>query len=161
MWPGYYWLAYDWENLFWSCAFCNSSKSDLFPLEDPASRARQHGMRLEDETPTILKPNGDQNPRDHLAFHMEIPVGLTELGRKTIEVLRLDSPAHQERLAYLNRIRDACEIYIKLIGSADPIAREYAERAFQKLLEAVRPEKPYSAMVADYLAANPLPDHPA
>src|SRR4051812_43320222 len=59
MWPGYYWLAYSWENLFWSCHFCNSSnKGNLFPLVNPAKRARYHGMALEDETPAILKPDG-------------------------------------------------------------------------------------------------------
>jgi len=88
IWPGYYWLAYSWDNLLLSCAFCNSSnKSDLFPLEDPTVRARHHRMRIEDETPVILKPDGDEDPRNHITFHMEVPVGLTPLGRKTIEVL--------------------------------------------------------------------------
>src|ERR1043166_1757000 len=37
--PGYYWLAYDWDNLYLSCHPCNCShKGDLFPLADPAER---------------------------------------------------------------------------------------------------------------------------
>src|ERR1700722_2357164 len=32
--PGYYWLAYEWDNLFLSCSFCNSrNKRNLFPLK--------------------------------------------------------------------------------------------------------------------------------
>lgn len=106
IWPGYYWLAYSWDNLLLSCAFCNCvNKRDLFPLEDPAARARHHGMRIEDETPAILKPDGDEDPRDHITFDMEVPKGITPLGCKTIEVLGLASEAHGPRLTYLDMIR--------------------------------------------------------
>jgi uncharacterized protein (TIGR02646 family) len=162
VWPGYYWLAYSWDNLLLSCAFCNSNKKrDLFPLENPAARARHHGMRIEDETPAILKPDGDFDPRDHITFHMEVPVGKTALGRKTIEVLGLDSPAHEMRLTHLAHLQCAREMYINLMGSSDPIARHYAELCRKFVEVAVRPDKSYSAMIAVYLEANPLPDRPA
>jgi uncharacterized protein (TIGR02646 family) len=158
-WPGYYWLAYSWDNLLLSCGFCNSdNKSDLFPLENPAARARHHGMSIEDETPAILKPDGNEDPRDHIAFRMEVPVGLTPLGSKTIEVLRLDK--HEARRRHLSRVRWSLEIFIHLMNSDDPKDLEWAERFRQELMDAVQPEKEYSAMVADYLAANPLPDRP-
>ena len=118
-------------------------------------------MRLEDEAPAILKPDGDKNPREHITFHMEVPVGLTPLGRRTIEVLGLDSPAHEPRLSHLAEIRQARETSINLMGSVDPIARQYAVRWRNFVEESVRPEKPYSAMVAAYLVANPLPNLPA
>lgn len=157
LWPGYYWLAYRWDNLLLSCFFCNSSKSDLFPLEDPAVRARHHGMPVEDEAPAILKPDGDQDLSAHITFHEEVPVGVTPLGRKTIEVLGLDSPAHELRLSRLAEIRKARDISINLTGSDDPIARQWAE-SFRRFVEqAVGPEMPYSAMAAAFLKANPLP----
>ena len=32
--PGYFWLAYSWENLYWCCQICNrSNKRDFSPLE--------------------------------------------------------------------------------------------------------------------------------
>jgi hypothetical protein len=161
IWPGYYWLAYKWDNLLLSCFFCNLSKSDLFPLDDPAARARHHGMRLEDEAPAVLKPDGDKDPADHITFHAEVPVGLTPLGRKTIEVLRLDSPAHELRLSRLAEIRKARDIFINLMGSVDPVARQLAETCRGFVEQAVRPEMPYSAMVVAYLQTNPLPDAPA
>ena len=160
--PGYYWLAYRWENLLLSCAFCNSAKKgDMFPLENPAARARHHGMPLENETPAILKPDGDQDLRQHITFHDEVPVGLTPLGSKTIEVLGLDSQAHEPRLTHLRRIQREREMYIDLMGSDDPAARSCAERLREFVEEAVRPEMPYSAMVSAYLEAHPLPDRPA
>jgi hypothetical protein len=160
--PGYYWLAYSWDNLLLSCGFCNSEKKiDLFPLDDPAARARNHRMCIEDERPSILKPDADEDPRDHISFHMEVPVGITPLGRKTIEVLGLDSLAHGPRLTHLAKIREARTVWIDLMASIDPTARQHAERFRDFVEEAVRPEKPYSAMVADYLRVNPLPDRPA
>ena len=160
-WPGYYWLAYDWDNLLQSCFLCNLSKSDMFPLENPAARARHHGMRVGDERPAILKPDGVMDPRDHITFHMEVPVGLTPLGRKTIEVLGLDSPKHEPRLTHLREIERDRELSIELAGNVNPKLRQHADR-FRRIVEdAVRPEQPYSAMVSAYLEANPLPDRSA
>jgi uncharacterized protein (TIGR02646 family) len=159
--PGYYWLAYTWDNLLLSCAFCNSTKKgDLFPLQNPAARARHHGMRIEDETPAILKPDGDRDPREHITFHEEVPVGLTPLGDKTIEVLGLDSQAHEPRLTHLREIQRKREMYIDLMGIDHPAVRRCAELLRQSVEQAVQPEMPYSAMVAVYLEAHPLPDRP-
>ena len=55
--------------------------------------------------PAIVKPDGDQDPRDHITFHMEEPVGLTALGRKTIELLRLEE--HESRRTHLREIEQA------------------------------------------------------
>nr|WP_239015299.1 AAA family ATPase [Archangium violaceum] len=41
--PGYYWLAYEWTNLFLACTLCNQQfKRNLFPLRTPSRRARSH-----------------------------------------------------------------------------------------------------------------------
>ena len=37
--PGYYWLAYYWENLFFCCQLCNNLKRNHFPLRDGRRRA--------------------------------------------------------------------------------------------------------------------------
>ena len=159
--PGYYWLAYSWDNLLLSCVFCNTSKSDLFPLEDPAARARHHGMTIEDEKAAILKPDGEEDPGSHITFHEEVPIGLTTIGRTTIDVLRLDSPAHEPRLRRLDEIREARKMSIDLMGIDHPYARNCTQRLRGFVEEAGRPDQPYSAMVANYLKENPLPDHPA
>ncbi len=35
---GYFWLAYEWENFFWSCSLCNEIKGDKFPLSVGSSQ---------------------------------------------------------------------------------------------------------------------------
>ncbi len=41
--PGYYWLAYEWSNLFFSCSICNQQgKRNVFPLANPRRRATCH-----------------------------------------------------------------------------------------------------------------------
>jgi 5-methylcytosine-specific restriction endonuclease McrA len=35
--PGYWWLAYDPDNLLFACAVCNNLKRDWFPLESGAA----------------------------------------------------------------------------------------------------------------------------
>ena len=45
--PGYYWLAYDWENLLFSCPICNQTcKRNQFPLRNPNGRALSHSGSL-------------------------------------------------------------------------------------------------------------------
>jgi uncharacterized protein (TIGR02646 family) len=74
--PGYYWLAYAWENLLPSCVFCNQSrrdpptwdnphtgpaagKIDQFPLRDETKRAMDHTGSLAGEEPLLLNPCTD------------------------------------------------------------------------------------------------------
>ncbi len=157
--PGYYWLVNSWDNLLLSCFFCNTTnKSDLFPLRNPPTRARHHGMRLEDEEPGILKPDGDQDLRDHITFAEDVPVGLTDLGRKTIQVLGLDSVKHSLRREVLAKIRNDRRELLDLMAINHPMAREIADQRRKSIEDAILPNKPYSAMVAAFLATYPLPE---
>lgn len=154
----YYWLAYSWDNLLYSCSFCNKKKLHQFPLADPAARATHHGMSIDDETPEILKPDGGKDPRDHIEFHGDRPEGRTPLGRKTIEVLGLDSPKHGLRSRHLAKIGVEHAVCVLYSVSTDLEKRHSAETSRKFIEEAVFPDKPYSAMVAAYLEANPLPE---
>lgn len=74
--PGYYWLAYDWENLYPACQYCNqrrkdkprwgdrrtlpaAGKLDQFPVVDEAHRAMSPDESINDELPLLLDPNVD------------------------------------------------------------------------------------------------------
>jgi uncharacterized protein (TIGR02646 family) len=158
IWPGYYWLAYSWDNLLLSCSFCNrDNKRDLFPLKDPAKRARNHRMKVEHERPAILKPDGDLDPRDHIIFEGDRPVGRTALGRKTIDVLRLDSQKHKRGDYLIEEIEKRRKFYMNHRENPHPVVQCVVEEARKFLEGAVKPERKYSAMVADYLKKNPLP----
>ena len=84
--PGYYWLAYEWTNLYPSCQNCNqrrkdqpvwgnadltpgpaAGKLDQFPLVVEANRAMDHTMDIADEEPELLDPCND-TPEEVISF---------------------------------------------------------------------------------------------
>lgn len=147
--PGYYWLAYDWANLFFCCVDCNqSAKLDVFPLEDPATRARNHEDNLAEERPLILNPAGPEDPTDHIGFHEEVPIALTPLGRATIDALKLDdrpdlNERRRERFANLKRLKETVRV---CRGNTNPEFVNLVADAQAELGRAVLPEAKFSAM---------------
>ena len=64
--PGYYWLAYDWDNLLLSCSACNQRhKRNLFPLTNPGKRANSHTHDVALEAPLFLHP-AQQDPEQYI-----------------------------------------------------------------------------------------------
>lgn len=155
VWPGYYWLAYQWENLYWCCQTCNrSNKREFFPLSDPDKRAVSHHDDLDQEEPLILDPGGKEDPREHITFRQEWAVGSTVLGETTIRVLNLNRrDLIEDRLTRLGRIRTLREIVKIWSSTGMPELEELAASATQELNSAISPESPFSAMAADYLLA--------
>lgn len=61
----YWWLAYDYENYYLSCAECNRGhKNDFFPLDKAEDRATKPTDSIEKEEPLLLNPMKD-NPHDY------------------------------------------------------------------------------------------------
>ncbi|MGQ0643393.1 MAG: hypothetical protein ACT4P6_21820 [Gemmatimonadaceae bacterium] len=97
--PGYYWLAYDFNNLFPSCQQCNQrfkatpGKMNYFPLEDPAKRAWSEEM-LAHEAPLLLDPcdtRAERDPKEHLEIDdTGAFIAKTKAGKNTIDVLMLN-----------------------------------------------------------------------
>lgn len=116
--PGYYWLAYAWDNLLFACALCNQRhKSDLFPLRDPAKRARSHKDDLSGEEPLLIDPSRE-DPARWLVFNRAIvdPVGGEPKGATTIRVLGLNrSELKERRRARLEEI-ERLEIIVREPG---------------------------------------------
>lgn len=154
--PGYFWLAYTWENLYWCCQICNRShKRDYFPLKNPAKRARSHTDCLADELPRILDPGGPEDPVEHIDFHYEVAVPLTERGRATIEVLGLNRDALLEDRRYRLSWLDAYLTIVELAAQdpRSPAAAKAAEAA--RLLDAaVKRDAIFSAMAAKFVAST-------
>ncbi len=146
--PGYFWLAYSWNNLFWCCQICNRShKKNLFPLDDPTKRARSHIDNVDAETPLILNPGGSEDPRKHIGFRQELAIGLTEAGRKTIQTVGLNrSELIEERLKRLRELDSLLKIV--QISDSDPNFRitHLLGETRRKLEAAVLPEAVFSAM---------------
>ena len=154
--PGYYWLAYSWESLYWCCQVCNRScKKDLFPLEDPAARARSHRDDVTREKPLLLDPGGLEDPRKHIKFRQWRAVSATTAGKKTIEVLGLNRPELREaRLDRLNRLQFLRDVAQVFAGGTEPADLDLRQRARRELARANLPEAIFSAMAADLLSEN-------
>ena len=96
--PGYYWLAYDWENFLPSCRDCNSrtksktngewiGKGNLFPVKE--FRALKAGQHVS-EKPMIINPIY-VDPSDHFCIdNLGIIHAYTDEGRTTIEIFGLN-----------------------------------------------------------------------
>lgn len=156
LWPGYYWLAYAWSNLFYACADCNQyRKRDQFPLADEGARARDHHADLAAETPLLLDPGGDRDPRQHIIFKADVPVGQTDAGRVTINLLKLDREelnlARRSHLATLDHLLTITKL---LEDDPRPDAVAAVRDARDILDRAQQPEAVYSAAAQDYLAAR-------
>lgn len=93
---GYWWLAWTWENLLFSCAICNrSAKKDLFPLEAGSVPLLPEEQPPGNELPTLIDPSGE-DPVESIQFvfdgtHWQ-PVGRhgSTRGQRTVELLMLD-----------------------------------------------------------------------
>ena len=151
--PGYYWLAYDWDNLLMSCTVCNNNKSTLFPLEDEGTRARSHHDNIEAETALFINPAID-DPQEHIYFHREEPIPISEMGRKTIECLELRRPDLQEsRRTCLESLEVLRSLIVAGENFDNPNMQEQIKKAKDHLETAVSPESQFSSMAQVFLAS--------
>jgi uncharacterized protein (TIGR02646 family) len=104
--PGYYWLAYDFSNLFLACQICNQSyKRNYFPLIDETTRAYSHHDDYRREQNLILHPEHD-DPEQHLTFEGEVikPLNGSIMGKETIKRTGLNRKLLQDDRLELLRI---------------------------------------------------------
>jgi len=148
--PGYFWLAYLWENLFLACQLCNQSfKKNLFPLADPTKRARSHLDDLAAEEPLLIDPVED-DPGTLIGFRGEIAFPLDDDGRAqaTIDALGLNREALVEfrfdHLTPFKLLRGALSLL--------PADSEEASDILALFEAAVLPGAQYSSMIRALLA---------
>lgn len=154
--PGYYWLAYSWNNLLVSCEVCNTRyKGSLFPLVDEESRARSHRDPIDAEFPLFIDP-ASEDPGLHIRFRRAEVVHLTERGLKTIEGVGLRRSALEEaRAETLAPMYDLYTVIEELRGEVPSSRIDSAVRILTGLLNrATRPEAPFSAMARDFQSSH-------
>ena len=157
LYPGYYWLAYEWDNLYLSKQAINvSHKRNFFPLTDEAKRARNHHQDIVNETPLLIDP-GKEDPREHIRFHNDEPIPYqgSKRGEVTIRILGLrDSEladARRRKISLLKPIVQALESLLDY-GIKDGNVTNLRDI----LLEAVLPEAEFSSMAIDYLSQQDI-----
>lgn len=102
--PGYYWLAYEWTNLMFSCEKCNRSfKKNEFPLNTEITRKpyHDHPNDINNEDQLLINPN-IEDPSLYITFKEEVPVPVNACakGRKSIDIFKLER-MNNTRLEYL------------------------------------------------------------
>jgi uncharacterized protein (TIGR02646 family) len=163
--PGYYWLAYEWSNLLYSCEICNRRhKRNWFPLINPVNRARQHQDRISRERPLLPHPCRT-NPATEVTFHRHVAVEtLGSLrGATCIQAYGLNrKPLRQRRdefLELLKLIRFAASLDLDTMTPGDlhltltdlqmtkAEARRYVARAREVWQQAALDPAEYAGMV--------------
>ena len=157
--PGYWWLAYELDNLYFACSNCNSPKSDWFPLEagaSPLAEGELPGSR--DEKPLVLDPGRDI-PEDHLVFIASpaggfqiAPLEGSDRGAETVRRLDLDRDAlsdlrneyaREDLLPLVERFRGAIasrDVAAERVAREEARARTGRDRRFSLLARAVLAE---------------------
>lgn len=131
--PGYYWLGADWDNLLWSCPLCNRKTKQIIPdFVDPmpvgkknrfpvkSNRIRHHHEIVSDEEPhRLLIDPCKENPAEHLEFQLDGLVKAKQDNQGNVSAMGEASiPAYGLNRADLKRWRKEEIINIKglLIG---------------------------------------------
>lgn len=112
--PGYYWLAYEWSNLFFSCQICNQDyKGNYFPLANHgAARANTHHDDIDQEEPLLLNPALDV-PQRHLTFVKDAIEAIDARGQASIKSYGLDrSELIKSRADHLKGLH-----YARMVGA--------------------------------------------
>ena len=64
----YWWLAYDWDNLYAICRECQRARGTRFPVERKRATPKSTGTQLDDEHALLLDPCRDPHPEQSLDF---------------------------------------------------------------------------------------------
>jgi uncharacterized protein (TIGR02646 family) len=160
--PGYYWLAYSWDNLFVSCQLCNQKfKGNHFPLRNPKLRCRNPSHQLDRERPLLVHPETD-DPEAFVTFRGETAMarrgGGALRGKTTIttfglnrDELRAKRMEILQRLRWMKAMRDKLAARIQSATTPDPDDVKHVTTLSQLLSEACDPASEYSAMARAFL----------
>ena len=130
--PGYYWLAYDWQNLVPACAMCNQQKDAIFPLLQ-GSRHALAPKAVAKESPVLIHPALDRTrPERHFDYRPK--TGALEL--KTDRARAIDKIVKLNREGLLDARRACFDAAIQLVKDfLDCIRESDKDRAARKSIE--------------------------
>jgi len=88
----YWWLTYEWRNMYFSCLECEKFKSTWFPINGRRAKPKtSYEEIIEKEVNLIIDPCNDKI-ENHLAFEFKTGeiIPLNKRGEATIEILKLN-----------------------------------------------------------------------
>jgi energy-coupling factor transporter ATP-binding protein EcfA2 len=131
----YWWLSYEWENLYLSCRKCNYAKGSKFPVRGERGPIGASVAKLRKLEDALLIDPCYENPDEHLAFGDDGDVSpITEKGRVTIETLNLNRPELVEErrreieytLSMINLAVDAGKFTSELVKNLQSPEKTYS-----------------------------------
>jgi energy-coupling factor transporter ATP-binding protein EcfA2 len=140
---GYWWLAYEWFNIYLVCPICNRLKGSRFPIEGVPAGPFADRDALAEEKPLLLDPCLD-DPDHHLAFSENGSIGsLTHRGTITIQTLGLNrEPLCQARARVIEHAKNIFEAALHKAKTRNS--------EIERLLD---PKKEYTAAIRQCLAS--------
>lgn len=160
---GYWWLAYKWSNLLFSCKLCNSGhKKNRFPMvrNDETCRAATKDHDLSFERPVLINPSLE-DPADFIEYDWGsdpskiFPIGRDPDGRgmQTINILGLATreELHKGRADLLRTLRFA----ERVVQESMPGQQLYRD-AIQQLRRKTDPNQEYLGLAYYYIRCQGL-----
>jgi uncharacterized protein (TIGR02646 family) len=147
----YWWLTYEWANLYPTCGNCNRMKGTRFPIAGQRAPAETRGDALAAETPLLLDPCIDP-PDAHFVFSNDGQVASsTPRGRATIDILGLNRASLVD-----GRRKTLVDLLVKLEAIKGKATRKKKKTPPQERIEElIADTKAYSAarrhIVAEWL----------
>ncbi|ANF52906.1 hypothetical protein A0O34_21330 [Chryseobacterium glaciei] len=113
----YWWLAYNWNNIYLSCSHCNQYKSTWFPVEGKRIPLNTPYKEVVDNEKALLIDPCIDKPEEHLIFNEQGGIeAISSKGITTIEILKLDrSELVNSRLEALKELYGEWELLLKLL----------------------------------------------
>jgi uncharacterized protein (TIGR02646 family) len=161
---GYYWLAYNWKNLYMACTTCNqprkvgeskaSGKLDQFPLESGSPRAMDHDFDLSLEQCLLIDPC-KENTEDYIAFGLDgkpEPIKIDDnpnpKGLTSIKVFHWNNTkTNGKRQELLGRYLEDMRIYSFFHKKNDRESSELAGILRERLSKMASNEGEFSSMI--------------
>ncbi len=152
---GYWWLAYEWDNLLTACKICNTKKGVKFPLQEESKRAFNKHDDIKKEEPFLINPL-TENPEDFIEY--DIPknntqplmikaVGKNKRGDKTVsELTGINSEVTLLARGY--QFKSYCRLY--RIFSVLKNDTEKKEKVYEEIKEEVQLSNPFAGMARYY-----------
>jgi len=141
---GYWWLAYEWDNYFFSCKLCNQEyKKNHFPLLPEGKRAYKADDNLSEEKSILIHPT-DENPEKFIGFDWQHAkgvlvkaVGLDDnyRGHKTAnELTGINDPViMRERAEIIPELQGIAQILIfAKFQNNQTLIKEYSQKIKQE-----------------------------
>ena len=157
--PGYYWLAYDWDNLLLSCQLCNQQfKKNYFPLLTENSRARNHNEDINNEDPLFIHP-ANENPEEYIEFNEEMPIAVDNKIRGTVTItnLGLDRELlNEQRKKTLNMVSDIYNLAKNFPDNPPELKKVAKDKITKYHVDSGRDETEYASMLRCFFRKNPI-----